>query len=267
MSKSQRVGREGVFALRHRLSERDMQVLQYVAQLRLLAALQIQALLFPDERHATPQTAARCCRRGLERLTAEGLLARLERRIGGSRAGSASYVYALTSLGQRVLDLAEPRRRLSEPSAFFVDHTLAVADLLVRLVLASWEGKIELREWQAEPACWRRVSTLGGGMVLRPDLYAMLEVDDYEIRWFVEVDRGTAHLPTLLRKCRLYNTYYKNGVEQREHDVFPRVLWVVTDAGRGDRLRQAIEADRRLSADLFRITTESEAMTAFGDRA
>jgi hypothetical protein len=266
VSSAPRVGRQGVFALQQRLSERDRQVLDYVSQLRLLGARQIQTLAFPDERHATPITAARSCRRVLERLTQEGLLARLERRIGGVRAGSASYVYTLTSLGQRVLDLDGTRRRLSEPSAFFVDHTLAVADFLVRLVVAARAGEFVLSEWQAEPECWRDVSTLGGRIVLRPDLFVMLLVGEYELRWFVEIDRGTEHLPTLIRKCRLYHTYYKNGVEQREHQVFPRVLWIAVDQRRAERLQEAITTDRRLATEIFRATTERQAIGAVGDR-
>ena len=74
MSAPLRVGREGLFALRQRLNERDREILEYIGELRLLGARQIQALVFPDELHATPPTAARCCRRVLERLTREGCL-------------------------------------------------------------------------------------------------------------------------------------------------------------------------------------------------
>ena len=260
-----RVGRESLFALRQRLNERDREILEYVGELRLLGARQVQELVFPDELHATPTTAARCCRRVLERLTREGVLVRLERRVGGVRAGSASYVYALTSLGQRVLDVDGARRRLSEPSAFFVDHTLAVAEFVVRLVVAARSGAFVLSEWQAEPGCWRDVTTIGGGLVLRPDLFIVILAGEYELRWFVEIDRGTEHVPTLVGKCRLYHTYYKNGVEQREHGVFPRVLWVTVDQRRVNRLQRAIDSDRRLTAEIFRVTTEAGALTVAGD--
>lgn len=262
-----RIGRQDLFSLRQRLSDRDLQLLQYTGALRLLAARQIQSLLFPDEQHATPRTAARCCRRVLERLSQQQLLARLERRIGGARAGSASHIYALTSLGQRVLDLDGPRRRLWEPSGFFVDHTLAVAEFVVRLVAASRAGAFELVEWQSEPECWRDVTTLGGRLVLRPDLFVTVAVGEYELRWFVEVDRGSEHLPTLLRKCRLYHTYYKNGTEQRDSGVFPRVLWITVDQRRAQKLKELIAADGRLRTELFRVTTEPEALAAVEDRA
>ena len=198
---------------------------------------------------------------------AGGVLVRLERRVGGVRAGSASFVYALTSLGQRVLDVDGARRRLSEPSAFFVDHTLAVAEFVVRLVVAARAGAFVLSEWQAEPGCWRDVTTLGGGLVLRPDLFIVLLAGEYELRWFVEIDRGTEHVPTLVRKCRLYHTYYKNGVEQREHERLPpRSLGRTVDQRRVNRLQRAIDSDRRLTAEIFRVTTEADALTVAEDQ-
>lgn len=260
-----RVSRMSVLSLRERLSERDRQILEHVGLLRLLCAHQIQALLFPNDRHASAATAARSCRRVLERLTRERLLVRLERRIGGVRFGSASFVYALSSVGQRVLDQEGPRRRLAEPSARFVDHTLAVAEFLVKLHVKARAGAWELLEWQGEPACWREVMTLGGRIVLRPDLFVVLGVGEYELRWFVEIDRGSEHLPAITRKCRLYHSYYASGGEQRRHRVSPRVLWIAPDKRRAQRLHEVIETDRRLTSDLFRLTTGEEALASIGE--
>jgi hypothetical protein len=255
-----------VIALRQRLSDRDLLVLERVRALRLLHARQIQELLFHDEQHATPATAARTCRRTLERLTSELLLARLDRRVGGARSGSASYVYTLTPRGQRVLGDDNARRRLAEPSERFVCHTLAIADLFVQLIRHCRERGWELLGWESEPDCWREVITLGGRVLLRPDFYVVLGIDGYELRWFVEIDRATEHLPAITRKCRLYHSYYKSGAEQKLHKVFPRVLWVTTDARRADRIREAIEADRRLTTDLFRVTSDERMVNAIGDR-
>jgi hypothetical protein len=260
-----RAGRLSLVALQERLSAHDRQILEHVGVLRLLCARQIQALLFPDERHASPATAARCCRRVLERLTRERLLVRLERRVGGVRAGSASFVYALGSLGQRVLDQGGPRRRLSEPSERFVDHTLAVAEFFVQLSVHARGGAWELLEWQSEPGSWREVTTLGGRIVLRPDLFVVLGVGEYELRWFVEVDRGSEHLPAITRKCRLYHSYYRGGSEQRLHRVFPRVLWIAPDERRAERLKAVVDGDRRLTSDLFRVTTAEQALAAIGE--
>jgi hypothetical protein len=260
-----RLSRLGLLALQERLSERDRRILEHVAQLRLLRARQIQCLVFPDEQHANAATAARCCRRVLERLTRDRLLVRLERRVGGVRAGSASFVYAISPIGHRLIHPAGTRRRLREPSLRFVDHTLAVADLLVAVTFHARGGAWELVQWQSEPNSWRQVVTLGGTIVLRPDLFFVLAVGEYELRWFIELDRATEHLPAITRKCRLYNTYYRSGTEQQEHSVFPRILWIAPSEQRATWLRNTIAADRRLAAGLFGVTTTDQALTALAE--
>lgn len=266
MSGEARVGRLGAIELRQRMSDRDRLILERVGALRLLCARQIQALLFADDQHASPATASRCCRRALERLTRYRLLARLDRRVGGVRSGSASFVYTLATLGQRVLGDDGPRRRLAEPSERFVDHTLAIADLFVQLTVHASATGWEMLDWQSEPDCWRNVITLGGAIMLRPDFYVVLDVDGYELRWFVEIDRATEYLPAITRKCRLYHSYYKGGHEQRLHKVFPRVLWVAPNERRAERIRATINADRRLTSDLFRVTTDEQMLTTIGAR-
>lgn len=260
-----RVSQRGLLALRERLSERDQLILEYVGQLRLLHARQIQSLLFPVEHHASAATAARCCRRVLERLTRERVLLRLERRVGGVRAGSASFIYALGPVGHRLIEIDGRRRRLREPSLLFVDHTLAVADLLVEVTVAGREGAWEFVQWQSEPSSWREVVTLGGTIVLRPDLFLVLAVGEYELRWFIEVDRATEHLPAITRKCRLYNSYYRSGSEQQRRSVFPRVLWITPTDRRTAWLREAIAADPRLAAGLFVVATSGEALRALAE--
>lgn len=246
------------------VSDRDLAILRRVADLRLMSARQIEVLHFSSECHRSPLTAARTCRRVLERLVAHRLLVRLDRRIGGVRAGSASYVYALGPAGQRLIGLGGPRRRLHEPSARFLDHTLAIGQLVVALTVAASEGLCEVLNVETEPHCWR---PLGGARQLRPDLFVALGVGDFEHRWFVEVDRGQEHLPTLVRKCRVYDTYYRSGKEQAAHGVFPRACWVVPDKHRADRLQRSIRSNRDLSERLFTVTTEPQAVTTLCEGA
>lgn len=260
-----RVSRQGLLALQERLSDRDHRILEHVARLRLLRARQIQSLLFPEEQHASGATAARCCRRVLERLTRDRLLVRLERRVGGVRAGSASFVYAISPIGNRLVDPTCTRRRLSEPSLRFVDHTLAVADVLVQVTVRARGGAWGLATWQSEPSAWRDVITLGGTLVLRPDLFLVLVTGEFELRWFVELDRATEHQPAIIRKCRLYNTYYRSGTEQHQHKVFPRILWIAPTEKRATWLRDTIAADRRLAVGLFAVTTPDQAMSALAE--
>ena len=120
-------------------------------------------------------------------------------------------------------------------------------------------------EWQSEPSSWREVVTLGGRLSLRPDLFVVLGIGDFEVRLFIEIDGGTEHMPTINRKCRLYNTYYKSGSEQRRDQVFPRVLWVTPDDRRAERLRRHIADDQRLASGLFYVTTKERALVAIGE--
>lgn len=247
----------GVQRLRHELSERDLAIVRQVADLRLMSARQIQAIHFPAAAHGNLAAATRARQRVVARLVRDRLLLSLERRIGGVRAGSAGLVLCLGVVGQRVLRLDGPRRRAYEPTDRFVDHSLSVSQLVVDAQLAAHTGRLDLLSVQSEPACWRVCTDRYGRSMLRPDLYLALGVGEYELRWFIEVDRATESLPTVLRKCRLYARYYQSGAEQAASGVFPRVCWVVPDDTRGERIRHAITRDQQLPAGLFVVTTES----------
>jgi hypothetical protein len=255
-----RIGPRGLKTLRGRLSSRDLTIIDQVAELRLMSTRQIEALHFTEAEHETPLAAARTCRRVLDRLAGHRLLVRLERRIGGVRSGSASYIYSLGTVGQRVLELDGPRKRFREPSAMFADHTLAISQLVVDIKVASREKRFELLELQTEPACWRRYAGNAEMVVLRPDLYVAVGSAEYEYRWFVEVDRGSEHLPTLLTKCHAYDDYYRTGIEQRATQVFPRVCWIVPDEMRQRILTEKVEKDDRLNSSMFAVTVSELAV-------
>jgi Replication-relaxation len=261
------VSAKGVACLRERLSERDLAIVRQVAELRLMSARQIQAIHFPDAEHENDAAAMRARQRVLRRLCRERLLVALERRIGGIRAGSAGLVLALGPVGQRVLAVDGPRQRSHEPTWRFVDHTLAIAQLIVDLSLAARQGRLDVLTSHAEPQSWRQFSGLGGRQWLRPDAFLVLGVGAYELRWFIEVDRASESLPTVLRKCQLYADYYQSGDEQTGHGgVFPRVCWIVPDEHRAERLRAALARDRQLPAPLFVVTTDEQALTTLTTR-
>lgn len=257
-----RLGRVALAALRQSLSARDWQVLRGVAQHRYLTTRQVESLYFHG--HATSLSAARVCRRVLHRLATLRILTHLERRVGGVRAGSASYVWQVGPVGDRLLrSEASPRKRRYEPGRLFLDHCLAVADLHVDLVRASGNGDLELVEVQLEPDCWRPYSGLGGArLVLQPDLYVVTgdPTDPAFVNcWFVEVDRGTEHPARLLLKCTRYEAYRFTGAEQTgSGGGFPLVAWVMSDARQADRLSTAIERDRTLDTRLYRVTTAEQ---------
>lgn len=255
-----RTGRRELSALRRELSDRDLAIIEMVARLRLMSGRQIEALFFGSSGHASPGAAARANRRVLARLVSRRLLVRLERQIGGIRAGSRAFVYGLGPVGHRLLSRSNPRPRYREPSSLFVQHTLAIADLVVKASLAAKEGLCELIEWQGEPRCWRAFSTAADRATLRPDLYLAIGVGDFELRHFIEVDRGTEHLPAIVRKARLYDRYYRSGKEQHKDGLFPRVLFVAPDNDRLKSIQGALKTVKGLTIELFRVCTDENAL-------
>jgi len=191
-------------------------------------------------------------------LERHGLLERPIRRVGGLQAGSASSVWMLSSMGQRLRNLRDgvgAVGRVREPGERFVRHYLAIADTHLALVEAA-KKRLELLTVQIEPACWRSYTGLGGSAeLLKPDLYAVTASGEFEDHWFIEVDRATESIPTLIKQCRQYEAYRHNGTEQARTGLFPLVLWVVPDESRAAKLRQALTLARDLDIALFRIVT------------
>lgn len=250
----------GARSLRAQLSDRDLAVIRQVVALRLMSARQIEAVHFPSSEHGSLSAATRARQRVVARLVRERLLLSLARRIGGVRAGSAGLILAPGPVAQRVLRLSSARRHAYEPSERFALHTLAISQLVVDIILASRNGQCELLDWQTEPASWRSFTGLAGRQVIRPDALVSLGVGEYALDWFVEVDRATESLPTILTKCRLYAEYYQSGEEQARRGVFPRVCWVVPDAARAERLQAATTRSRQFPDGLFVVTTSERAV-------
>lgn len=242
------------------LSDRELAILHSVASHRYLSAGQIQAFHFAE--HASDLSAARTCRRVLERLSKRRVLGRLERRIGGVRAGSASFVYQVGARGSIVLrefGQAQHRRRY-EPGLAFLEHHLAIADLHVALVEAERRGEVSISELELEPLCWRAFSDLGGQTLwLRPDLYVALTVGDETTHWFIEVDRGTESIQSLVRKCRVYEHYLRCGTEQRRIGAFPYVCWTLPRGARADKFGAALARAREITVEAHRLVVAAQA--------
>ncbi|MFV3114241.1 replication-relaxation family protein [Gordonia amicalis] len=237
---------------------------------QFLTTRQIEILHFAA---IAPAARDRIARRVLARLRGLRVLDTLERRIGGTRAGSRGFIHHVGVAGDRLFD--RPTRRSArlryEPTTRFVDHRLAVADTHLRLLTAARNGTLELVDHTVEPGSWRRYAGLGSARrTLKPDLFAETATSDAsgEVRaWFIEIDLGSEHIPTLLTKCREYEAYRQTGVEQDQHGGFPLVIWSMTAATperaarRRRDLADAIAADRRLPSALFRIVAPDELLT------
>lgn len=240
------------------LPPQERGLVETVARLRLMTHAQLAALLAADDDAALPASAARTVRRLLARLSAHGILARLERRVGGVRAGSAGYVYYLGPVGQRLVAYWEGRglvrgRFRPEPGGRYVRHRLAVSELYVQLRLADREGELDLLRFDAEPDCWRRsVDGFGGTVRLKPDAFVRVGAAAYEDRCFVEVDLGTESRLVVADKLRRYLDYFQSGQEQAAHGVFPRVVWLTDSEARRAALVGVVG---RLPAESWQLFT------------
>jgi len=242
------------------LSDRDRAILQSLADYGLLQTGHLRQLHFTD--HATTEAAASICRRTLRRLSQPRLVEAIEHRVGGIRAGSDAIVWRLGPAGDRLLragDPDAPRSRRREPSLRFLQHRLMVADVACILTTTAPTDGFELVRVDPEPASWRTYTGVHGAReTLKPDLYAITAAGEYEDHWFIEVDRGTESIPTLLKQCRAYQTYHRSGREQSTVGIFPRILWLLPDTHRRDRLRTAIAAADGIDADLHRTHTYTD---------
>lgn len=239
------------------LTENDLAVLFRVLELRFVSGGQLKRLHFAG-------STDRAARRALLRLTRLDTLERLPRQVGGVRAGSAGFVYRLGLTGQRVaLEcgwLPERKQQRSRvPGTLFLRHALAVSELHTRLVEADRDGRLELLEAQAEPACHRR---LPPQTILKPDSYVRLGSGDFEYSYFIEVDLGSEGSRALLRQLRAYATYYDSGREQAERGVFPKVLWLAQDAKRASAIKACVRRLPREARELFAVAEFNNAVAA-----
>ena len=105
---------------------------------------------------------------------------------------------------------------------------------------------------QLEPECWRSVPGYGSTDTLRPDLLLVVAHEDLEFHWFVEVDLATENRGAIQRKCTLYDRYYRSGIEQQAHGIFPKVAWLTTSPRRTEYLERTI-TELRLDIPLFEV--------------
>lgn len=255
-----RVSRRQLTHLKEHLSERDLAILNSVREHRFLTTRQIARLHF--NRKTTEIAALRSTNRTLAKLAVLGLLTALERRIGGVRAGSGAFVWSIGHLGARLLNLTDHdnsgqgRQREIEPSTTFLEHTLAVAEVHLRLREATRGGDATLVGVELEPACWRPYVAPGGSTSrLKPDLAAVTATGDFEDHWFFEIDLATEPPSRVVRKCLQYQEYLRAGTEQQRLGLFPAVVWIVPTSARQQTLRTRLAEEPSIGARLFTVIT------------
>ena len=205
---AKRISRQRLERLRQSLSGRDENVLSSVRLYRLMELKHIVRLHFTG--HASDEAAATVCRRVLRRLRRLGLVRRLDRRVGGVRAGSAGYIYQLSPTGARLFD-PNKRHRTNEPGASHVKHRLAITELGTLVTAQCVELGLDYHSVKPEPFCWQNWNDGYRTQTLKPDLRIHLMDERTEASWFVEIDLATESVPVLQRKCEMYTRYWQSG--------------------------------------------------------
>jgi hypothetical protein len=227
--------------LEETLTPRERAIIDTLDRLRVATTEQIRRIHFAD---LTTHSAARQAPTLLASLTSREVVVKLERQVGGVRAGSKAAIWSLDTAGQRLASSCGPaggrdRKRPWTPSLSFLAHRLAVSEVYASLAEREQAGSVEILDFDAEPLSWRRFTSAHGGTAsLRPDAFARLGVGEVERAAFVEIDRDTEARSTLAVKLRSYRQYWETGREQERRGYFPRVVFAVpSDA------RQAVLVD------------------------
>ena len=265
-----RIGRAQLQVIAERLDATDRALLALLAAHRYATTRQLAQITELSGQYGSARSALRQTSRRMRRQHGLGLVAHLERRIGGTRAGSAGYVWYLTAAGQRLTGEGRgTRRRFQEPSALFLAHTLAITQARVVIEQAIHAVGGHLARLRTEPACWRSWLRLGGALGwLKPDLEAITATDaGAEDHWLLEVDLDTEHPARLLAKCHDYQAHLASGTFQAQHGYYPQVVWLLTNQARAGRLAEQIAADQMLTPGLFKITATPEQLAALIQRS
>jgi len=247
--------------LEQTLTPRDTTIIESLDRLRVATTEHLKRLHFAD---LTPHSAARQAPRALARLAEHRIVTKLERQLGGARAGSKAAVWSLDVAGQRLASACGPAggrllRRPWTPSLAFLAHRLAVSECFVSLSERSREGACDVLDFDTEPLSWRRyASPFGGISTLKPDAFCRVAVGDFERGTFIEVDRATEGRLAIAGKLRAYRQYWETGREQERRGYFPRVVFAVPTEERKAVLVDLFAAQPEESWPLWQVVLAAD---------
>lgn len=238
------------------LTDRDRQIIDHVFRHRFLRSTQIVNLAGGSRQQVL---------RRLHQLFHHGYLDRPRAQVDYYRNGSKPMVYGVGHRGAKHLEqsLAIPHRKVDwsaknrNATRFFLEHTLAVAEVMVAMELACREhGDIELIHHNEELVKWNVQIRRGGNghsIGVIPDRVFGLrhKGKPTDVVWyFLEADRATMPVErqslkqtSFARKLLAYHETWRQGVLKKEFPRF-RVLNVTTTPA---RVRNLVEANRTLT--------------------
>lgn len=242
------------------LTDRDVQILEWVEKCRFLTREQIQRVLFTSR-------AASACKRRLTALYHNGYLGRLLLPVPAAY-GASQAVYYLDQRGAAVLSRSvlagsdvNWRRRDHEREELFLAHTLDINDVRIAFSLACRSRGLAL-EWFDERSLRRlaiveRVKAANHETItLLPDAYFTITTSASTDGFALEVDRATVPERRMRARIRAYGEWAASGSYRRKLPAQSlRVLFAVTDRRRDprrlDRLKAWCEEERGRSLFWF----------------
>jgi hypothetical protein len=264
-----RIGINKLTRLLDHLTPIDHAVLSRLQEHPYLQTAQLARFDFADR--PTQLAGLRAAHRALKKLRLLGLVAMMERTIGGPARGSTAAVWTITNNGLRAASLYagegdDLRRRVMDPTLVFLRHQVAVADLHLALLDTAKASSVILRNLQLEPLCWRRyLAPLGSLTTLKPDLAVDVETSNFLSRYFFELDRATEAPTRVLTKCLQYQEYYRSGEEERRGGVLPLVVWVVPNDDRREQLFRHLTSANGINPRLYRVLTVDDISALVGE--
>jgi len=260
------------------LHENDQEVLRLVDRCRFLDSRQLRLMLGRGLNE-------RAFLRRLQTLFHAEYLERPEQQRSRwwAKGAAQHYVYALGIEGHKLLypelhkkgASTDWRLRNRRAQALYIDHRLAVAEVMLSFLLAGEMLNVQMVAWHEGNGFHRAtglpsaidVPTQGGSIYvpLHPDAYFVLSTSDgRQDYFFLEVDRGTEPISratwvrtSIRRKLAAYWQLYADRVNERAGIPSFRVLTVTTSGTRVEnmrRLARAIDPKQRGSA-MFLFTT------------
>jgi hypothetical protein len=242
-----------------RFTQRDLEIVEAVARYRVLRQDQLQRLFF-QTRSATQRVLVRLYDHGfLERQFLPVLYGRSPTLYVLDRGGAA--LLRAQGRGEAFVQNASRRALKHE----FLEHTLAINDFRISVVLASRRTGYALVTWRSEgqlKAEFKRVERTGIRTVsLIPDSYFALDTPHGQAHFFVEVDRGTETSERFKAKVRAYIAYHTSGEFERLYGT--RSLRVLTTTSSQRRLEnlgavtgQITEAEGGQGRFLFALASQ-----------
>ncbi len=255
------------------LQDRDIALLKGLFESRLMTLAQAAAIHFKGSSEAA--------KKRIQKLKAAGYLAERPRRAydpsilfltrkSFTALAGGGYLDEYPPLVWRDL---EKRARVSELT---LKHELAVMDFKAAVYTAVAKSpKLRVAEFSTWPLLYEfRASPNGGrtSMVVRPDGYLRIyetksDGSVSEHTFFLEIDRSTEVLDTLVTRSACYRDYYRRGGlaarqghPHAEFEQFPfRVLIVVRNAERRNNLCERLLSLRPPILSQVWLTTLSEA--------